>query len=132
MSSSPHHLKIRNFFQQTSRAKIAFGITQHTLFELIHVVTDGRRFEKPLPMEEALSLSREIWNSLNVVQLVPRPETYNSMCELMTRFQLGRKRIFDTALAATLESAGIHQLATLNARDYKIFPFLEIVDPLAA
>jgi hypothetical protein len=47
----------------------------------------------------------------------------------MERFRLGRKRILDTALAATVEMAGVSRLATLNARDFALFPFLELVDP---
>ena len=38
-----------------------------------------------------------------------------------------RKRVLDTALAATLESAGIRRLATFNGADYAAFPFLEVV-----
>jgi len=49
--------------------------------------------------------------------------------ELMKRYSLGRKRILDTALAATLECAGVGGLATLNRRDFAIFPFLELVSP---
>lgn len=44
----------------------------------------------------------------------------------------GRKRILDTALAATLEAAGVSRLATLNGRDSQVFGFLEIVDPVAS
>ncbi|MFY9826832.1 MAG: hypothetical protein WAM82_36090 [Thermoanaerobaculia bacterium] len=47
--------------------------------------------------------------------------------ELMADLQLGRKRILDTALAATLELAGIRRLATFNPSDFKIFKFLEII-----
>ena len=47
----------------------------------------------------------------------------------MTRFRLGRKRILDTALAATMEAAGIKKLATLNKKDFEVFPFLELIVP---
>jgi hypothetical protein len=47
--------------------------------------------------------------------------------ELMDRLRLGRKRILDTAFAATLEEAGVRHLATLNQKDFEAFDFLEVV-----
>jgi predicted nucleic acid-binding protein len=47
----------------------------------------------------------------------------------MQRHFLGRKRILDTALAATLEAARIRRLATFNGRDFEVFGFLEVVEP---
>jgi predicted nucleic acid-binding protein len=49
--------------------------------------------------------------------------------ELMSVHGLGRKRILDTVLAATLETAHVRRLATLNARDFALFDFIEVVDP---
>lgn len=48
--------------------------------------------------------------------------------ELLELHGLGRKRILDTALAATLEEAGVRRLATGNGREYRRFDFLEIID----
>jgi predicted nucleic acid-binding protein len=50
----------------------------------------------------------------------------------MASFDLGRKRILDTALAATFETAGVRRIATFNPADFTIFPFLEIVQIPAA
>jgi predicted nucleic acid-binding protein len=49
--------------------------------------------------------------------------------ELMERHRLGRRRILDTALAATLEGAGIRRLATFNGDGFRVFPFLDVVEP---
>jgi hypothetical protein len=57
------------------------------------------------------------------------PSVLARVVDLMKRYSLGRKRILDTALAATLECSGVGRLATLNLRDFKIFPFLELVSP---
>jgi predicted nucleic acid-binding protein len=42
---------------------------------------------------------------------------------------LGRKRILDTVLAAVLESAGVEQLASFNGSDYRVFGFIQVVEP---
>jgi len=41
----------------------------------------------------------------------------------MQRHQLGRKRILDTQLAASLWTAGVRQIITANPADVQIFGF---------
>lgn len=131
MAGAAHHLAVRRALESESRSGRRLGLAQQTLNEFLHVVTDPRRFEHPLPMAEALSLSLELWHGEQVEQLIPTVEVHDWVCELMERFRLGRKRILDTALAATLKLSGVSSLATLNPRDFEIFPFLEVVDPVA-
>ncbi len=79
-------------------------------------------------MPSALRIARALWESEEVVQILPDPEVLPRTLELMNRLQLGRKRILDTALAATLESAGVRRFVTLNPGDFGIFPFLDIAE----
>ena len=80
-------------------------------------------------MEQAGRLAREVWDAREVVRLLPAPAVFHRTLDLLKSLRLGRKRILDTALAATLEAAGVRTLATLNARDYEVFTFLELVVP---
>jgi hypothetical protein len=80
-------------------------------------------------MPEAVERIWEIWDSEEVVRVLPGPEVLPRTLELILDRKLGRKRILDTALAVTLELAGVHRLATFNSGDYKIFEFLELVEP---
>ncbi|MCU0290506.1 MAG: hypothetical protein MUF10_00735 [Thermoanaerobaculaceae bacterium] len=82
-----------------------------------------------MPMKRALELVGDLWAAPEVVRIVPGPEMLPRTLELMRNLRLGRKRILDTALAATIEIAGVRRLATLNPRDYKLFPFIETVVP---
>lgn len=130
MAGAPHHPAVRKYLEHEVRQRgWRLGIAQQSLNELIHVVTDSRRFENPLPMKEALRISRELWHGEDVERLLPTVDVHDRVCELMESFKLGRKRILDTALAATIEAAGVSRLATLNARDFALFTFLEVVDP---
>jgi hypothetical protein len=78
-------------------------------------------------MEQALEWSQSIWDGKEVARLLPGPLVLTRTVELMRRYRLGRKRILDTALAATLEVAGVKKLATMNGKDFGLFPFLELV-----
>ena len=105
------------------------GLVPQVIHEFLHVCTDPRRFERPMPMKRALELVGDLWAAPEVVRIVPGPEMLPRTLELMRNLRLGRKRILDTALAATIEIAGVRRLATLNPRDYKLFPFIETVVP---
>ncbi len=130
MAGAKHHRAVRECFEREVREHgRCLGMTQQTLNEFLHVVTDPRRFEHPLPMAEAIRVSRELWHRHDVERIIATAEVHDRLCELMAEFRLGRKRILDTALAAILEAAGVRRLATLNGRDFTIFPFIEVVDP---
>lgn len=103
------------------------GLAAQVLYELIHVVTDRRRFSEPLSMEDALDLAEGLWIAPETERIAAPPMVLARATELLRRHGLGRKRILDTALAATLESAGVERLATWNARDFEPFGFLELV-----
>jgi predicted nucleic acid-binding protein len=98
------------------------------MHEFLHVSTDPRRFENPLSMQDGLRWSRNLWGAAQVVRIVPAPGVLDRTLELLERLGLGRKRILDTALAATLELAGVRRLATFNPGDFRPFPFLDLVD----
>ena len=132
MADAPHHGAVRRCFEREVKRGNRLGLTHQVLREFLHVTTDARRFEHPLAMKDALRLSLELWNGLEVERLLPTARTHDRLCELIGRLRLGRKRILDTALAVTLEAAGVRRLATLNGRDFEVFTFLEVVDPREA
>lgn len=127
---APEHRRVRDFLRRQSRSS-SFGLAPQVMFEFLHVVTDPKRFEAPLTMTAALTRARDLWRGAEVIRVIPTPSTSLRVFELMTELGLGRKRILDTALAATYEAAGIRRIATLNGRDFQVFDFVEIVDPLA-
>ncbi len=104
-------------------------LAQQVCWEFLHVVTDAKRFTSPLTMDSARTLLLPVWQAAETSRVVPTPEVVPRVLELMAKHQLGRKRILDTALAATLERAGVRRLATLNGADFRCFPFIEVVEP---
>lgn len=129
MAGSPRHGVVRQVIESEVRERSGLlGLTPQVIHEFHHVVTDPKRFENPLSMPMALRVSRTLWESEEVVQILPSPEVLPRTLELIESLRLGRKRILDTALAATLEAAKVRRLATLNTGDFRIFPFLQIVE----
>jgi len=131
MEGAAHHRATRRLVEREIRGPEGrLALTPQLLFEFVHVVTDPRRFESPLTVPGATALVRDLWDSREVIRVLPGPSVVHRTLELLTKLRLGRKRILDTALAATLEAAGISRLATLNGPDFEIFPFIEVVSPV--
>ena len=91
------------------------------LAEFIHVVTDPRRFESPLDLEQAVERAGIWWNAAEVVHVFPTAESTLLFLEWLEEHQLGRKRLLDTLLASTLSASGITSMLTLNRDDFAVF-----------
>lgn len=102
-------------------------LVPQVMFEFIHVVTDPRRFEVPLSVPTALRRAEALWTASDVERVLPDTSVVSRTTALLQLHGLGRKRILDTALAATLEAAKVRHLATFNGSDFALFEFLKIV-----
>src|SRR5688500_3554410 len=129
MTGAPRHVAAREIVRAEISAGRSVAIALQVLWEFLRVVTDPRRFTSPMPMSSALITSGALWDAPDTQRIVAGPRTAHRTLELMRTLELGRKRILDTALAATLEEAGIQRLATFNGKDFETFAFLEIVEP---
>ena len=97
------------------------ALAPQVLTEFVHVVTDPKRFEKPLDMAAALDLCDQWWNAEEVRTVSPEPETGHLFTTWMRQHRLGRKRILDTFLAATYHAAGVETVLTTDWRDFSTF-----------
>jgi predicted nucleic acid-binding protein len=97
--------------------------------EFLHVATDAKRFTPPLTMNEAWDWIEDFMANPAVGLLEPSQESARQMLRWMRQFNLGRKRILDTHLAAVLHTAGVRRLLTSNPADFTVFGVLETVVP---
>jgi len=88
--------------REVLQPQVPLALAPQVLAEFIHVVTDPRRFQKPLTTAEALAKARFWWNAAEVQPVFPSTESTVLFLDWMQRHQLGRKRILDTQLAAIL------------------------------
>jgi toxin-antitoxin system PIN domain toxin len=97
--------------------------------EFLHVATDPKRFTPPLSMNEAVDWIEDFMANPAVGLIEPGPGSMQQTLHWMREFNLGRKRILDTHLAAVLHTAGVGRLLTSNPADFAIFAVLETVVP---
>lgn len=99
------------------------------LTEFIHIVTDARRLSSPLSAADAVAKAQSFWTANQTKHLFPTDDAMKLFFEWMTKFQLGRKRILDTQLAAVLHAAGVRRLFTSNPDDFKVFGVFDLLVP---
>ena len=104
------------------------GLAPQVLSEFVHVVTDGRRFERPLSMARALARADFWWNATEVERIVPDEQAVRQFLAWMREHGLGRKRLLDTLLAATYYGRGVTRIVSSNARDYRVFGVFELIE----
>lgn len=120
----PAHANALNLLQQEILAsEISLAIAPQVIAEFLHVITDSRRFSKPLTMDEAMERARYWWNCAEVMQVYPNNESLTQSLDWIKQHRLGRKRILDTQLAGTYLSAGVNTVITSNASDFEVFGF---------
>jgi predicted nucleic acid-binding protein len=97
--------------------------------EFLHVITVARRFNPPLTMIEALDWVENLLANPAVGLLEPTPESLRQTLRWLRQFNLGRKRILDTHLAAVLHASGVRRLLTSNPGDFTVFGVFDIITP---
>jgi predicted nucleic acid-binding protein len=123
----PHHAPAEALMHRLLAAGDDFALVPQVLGEFIHIVSDSRRMPRPLTMSEALTRAEDWWNAAEVVRVFPSSTGMADFFQWMRQYQLGRKRILDTMLAAALRHAGIKKLITNNRADFAVFDAFEIV-----
>jgi predicted nucleic acid-binding protein len=123
------HAGARATLAQAVSAGGTIGIAPQVLAEFIHIVTDPRRFAKPLDMTTARQLAGQWWTAREVVRVFPDESAVQLFLAWLEQFSLGRKRLLDTLLAATYHQAGMQSVLTINQADFQTFGVFRCIGP---
>jgi predicted nucleic acid-binding protein len=124
----PAHPDAWRLFEAEIRGREgSVALAPQVLTEFAHVVTDPRRFERPLPMDEALSIGQRWWQARECRRVPVGEDAVSIFLDWMTLHRVGGKRLLDTLLAASYRAAGVTRIATSDWRDFELFDAFEIV-----
>lgn len=130
IATLPNHQNVREYLlSQLRDTHIQLILTSEVLNEFVHVATDRKRFSPPFEMKDALATARLYLKHTNIICLGSGKASLLRAVDLMDRHRLGRKRVSDTILAATLLTYGVHEIITCDPDDFRIFEPLEVIDP---
>jgi predicted nucleic acid-binding protein len=123
---SAHRACWRLFETEIAGGTATMAIAPQVLAEFAHVVTDPRRFERPLQITAALELCEQWWNAQECRPVAVDDEVGVLFLAWMHELRLGRKHLLDTLLAASYHRAGVRRLATTDWRDFARYGVFEI------
>lgn len=125
----PGHLAARVEMDKHLTAGGTFFLAPQVIAEFIHVITDSRRFQHPLLIPEALEKAKIWWHAREIRHAMPTSASIEQFNGWMHEFNLGRKRILDTMLAATYFTHQISTVLSSNARDFAVFGCFTVITP---
>lgn len=126
----PDSERVRAFLlERLARSDTSFVVTPLVLHELVHLITDSRRFDPPVSMSEAVAIARTYLGRSNVECVATAEDSLALTLRWIEQMGLGRRRIADTLLAATLLRHGVESLVTCNPADFEVFEGLSLIDP---
>lgn len=118
----PAHTRCLELFEGEIQGRAgSMAVAGQVLAEYCHVVTDPKRFERPLEMSEALELCETWWDAEECRPVAIDAQAGALFLTWMVGHRLGRKRLLDTLLAATYHRAGVERVATTDWRDFERF-----------
>ncbi len=123
----PFHQSADALLQKLLAEEHDFALAPQTLAEFIHIVTDPRRMPVPLVMADAISRAEQWWQAAEVVRVFPDRNSVSDFFAWLRQYQLGRKRLLDTMLAASFLNAKVTRIITNNAKDYEVLGAFEVV-----
>jgi predicted nucleic acid-binding protein len=121
VNSHEAHASCQAQLQKLLTADDAFALSPQVLAEFIHVITDPKRFSSPLTLTQAIERAEIWWNAAEVTHVFPTAESTLLFLGWLEEHKLGRKRLLDTMLAATLQAGGVTSILTLNRGDFAVF-----------
>jgi predicted nucleic acid-binding protein len=123
----PSHGNCRRLFEsEIQGGEGTMAVAAQVLAEFCHVVSDPRRFERPLEMAEAVELCEQWWNAQECRPVPVDAEVGALFLTWMVEFGLGRKRLLDTLLAASYHASGVKRLASTDWRDFERYGVFEL------
>lgn len=129
VAGHPGHEPARALLRRLLASGDTLALAPQVLAEFIHVVTDERRFARPLTVPEARDRAERWWTGAEVVAALPNEHTAAMFLGWLREHGLGRKRLLDTLLAATYLANDVSSIVTTNARDFRVFGKLSVIEP---
>ena len=129
IAEHPQHTAARAALSRLIAAGDSLAIAPQVLAEFIHIVTDPRRFARPLAITAARQLAEQWWTAREVVRVFPDDAATRQFLAWIEQYSLGRKRLLDTLLAATYGQAGLRSILTTNPSDFALFAGFTCITP---
>jgi len=116
---SVYHTRAKTFIDKLQKGEIQGMISWQNLSELYAIVTDPKRFPKPMTANQVVEATQQFLESGNINVIFPIVNIKEIFFSLVLKIKPKAQAVHDISLAATLLSNGVKTLVTENTGDFK-------------
>ncbi len=127
--SSPNQKQASKIIKQALKSEIEACLTAQVIYEFFAVVTNPKRAENPMDLDEAADLCLDLWECREIEKIMPTPLTPNEVFKLAKECKLTKGRIFDCIIAVTAKENKIDTIYTENISDFENYNFIKVLNP---
>jgi len=128
--ASPFQEIASDVVRKAMRKEIEAYIAPQILYEFFAVVTNPKRIEHPLLLDEALDICLDLWECREIEKINPTLKAPKEVFYLVKKLKLSKGEVFDCLLAVTAKENGIEAIYTENIDHFKAYGFLKSLNPL--
>lgn len=124
----PKHLSAQKIVKRVFDGQLTGLVTPQIYQEFAAVVSDSRRTQNPLASHDVrryINLFTKVFHLI-----VPTRATLDIWVQMIADYHILRQKVFDAFLVATAYENNISTIYTENINDFRIYPNIEIVNPL--
>jgi predicted nucleic acid-binding protein len=128
--SSPNQKQASKILKQALNDEINAYLTSQVIYEFYAVVTNPKRVECPMSIDEAADLCADLWGCREIEKVVPTQKTPHEVFKLTKELKLSKGGIFDCIIAITAKENNIDLIYSENINDFKSYDFIKVINPL--
>lgn len=129
-AASPYNEKAADVIRGAIRRGFEACMADQNLYEFFAVVTNPKRVERPLSIDEAVEICLDLWRCKEIEKIFPPVGTPGETLRIAGGMKLSRTEIFDCLLAVTARGNGVDTIYTENVDHFKAYGFLKVENPL--
>ncbi|MEA2090696.1 MAG: PIN domain-containing protein [Thermoproteota archaeon] len=128
--ASLYQKRASDVVRKAVRGEIEACIAPQILYEFFAVVTDRKRVEHPLSVDEAVDICLDLWECRGIEKVNPTRMAQKEVFKFTKQLKLSKGEIFDCVLAVTAKENDVEMIYTENVDDFKAYSFLKVSNPL--
>ena len=128
--ASPYQKRASDVVRKAVRGEVEVCVAPQILYEFFAVVTNRKRVEHPLSVDEAVDICLDLWECHEIEKVNPMRIAPKEVFKLAKELKLSKGGIFDCLLAVTAKENDVEMIYTENVEDFKAYGFLKVSNPL--
>ena len=109
--------------------KLEACLTAQVIYEFFAVITNPRRVETPMKLNEAIETCKDFWECHEIEKIHPSSNAVIDVLKLASEVKASKGEIFDCIIAITAKENKVKRIYTENVDDFKKYSFLIAVNP---